>query len=199
MCQPAPQNPTWQMLDRPAPPPRIALPHGCDYWLISVPTNPGGWSSREIPSPRPIRRLCRSHSLMFETDRTHTKCMCDLSEEKMFSADFVVFSPSRGPQVLCRAKIPRATPAEVWTTRMQRGPITFAALCLPDNLALAGTCICTPPGVFYVQYGAVFLIMLTEVALLAAHHPSPAQSSYPRRNAPGGGQGARQTRAWYRR
>ena len=97
------------------PHPRIASPHGCNYRLIPVPINPGGWSSRQTPSPRPIWQLCRSHSLMFETDRAHTKCMCVLSEEKMFSADFVVFSPSRGPQVLCRAKIPRATPAEVWT------------------------------------------------------------------------------------
>ena len=96
------------------PHPRIASPHGCNYRLIPVPINPGGWSSRQTPSPRPIRRLCRSHSLMFETDRTHTKCMCDLSEEKMFSADFVVFSPSRGPQVLCRAKIPRAAPVATW-------------------------------------------------------------------------------------
>ena len=96
------------------PPQRIALPHGCDYWLIPVPINPGGWSSRQTPSPRPIRQLCRSHSLMFETDRAHTKCMCVLSEEKMFSADFVVFSPSRGSQVLCRAKIPRAAPVATW-------------------------------------------------------------------------------------
>ena len=102
------------------PHPRIASPHGCNYRLIPVPINPGGWSSRQTPSPRPIRRLCRSHSLMFETDRAHTKCMCVLSEEKMFSADFVVFSPSRGPQVLCRAKIPRATPAEVWTASLMQ-------------------------------------------------------------------------------
>ena len=99
------------------PHPRIASPHGCNYRLIPVPINPGGWSSRQTPSPRPIRRLCRSHSLMFETDRTHTKCMCDLSEEKMFSADFVVFSPSRGPQVLCRAKIPRAAPVATWRAK----------------------------------------------------------------------------------
>ena len=96
------------------PHPRIASPHGCNYRLIPVPINPGGWSSRQTPSPRPIRQLCRSHSLMFETDRAHTKCMCVLSEEKMFSADFVVFSPSRGPQVLCRAKIPRAAPVATW-------------------------------------------------------------------------------------
>ena len=110
------------------PHPRIASPHGCNYRLIPVPINPGGWSSRQTPSPRPIRRLCRSHSLMFETDRTHTKCMCDLSEEKMFSADFVVFSPSRGPQVLCRAKIPRATPAEVWTTSTVQYPVVLQLL-----------------------------------------------------------------------
>ena len=99
------------------PHPRIASPHGCNYRLIPVPINPGGWSSRQTPSPRPIRQLCRSHSLMFETDRAHTKCMCVLSEEKMFSADFVVFSPSRGPQVLCRAKIPRAAPVATWRAK----------------------------------------------------------------------------------
>ena len=101
------------------PHPRIASPHGCNYRLIPVPINPGGWSSRQTPSPRPIRRLCRSHSLMFETDRTHTKCMCDLSEEKMFPQISLFFRP-REPQVLCRAKIPRATPADVWTTSTGR-------------------------------------------------------------------------------
>ena len=100
------------------PHPRIASPHGCNYRLIPVPINPGGWSSRQTPSPRPIRQLCRSHSLMFETDRAHTKCMCVLSEEKMFSADFVVFSPSRGSQVLCRAKIPRAAPVATWRAKV---------------------------------------------------------------------------------
>ena len=78
------------------PHPRIASPHGCNYRLIPVPINPGGWSSRQTPSPRPIRRLCRSHSLMFETDRTHTKCMCDLSEEKMFPQISLFFRPREG-------------------------------------------------------------------------------------------------------
>ena len=111
------------------PHPRIASPHGCNYRLIPVPINPGGWSSRQTPSPRPIRRLCRSHSLMFETDRTHTKCMCDLSEEKMFSADFVVFSPSRGPQVLCRAKIPRAAPVATWRARLELHTVYTVGYC----------------------------------------------------------------------
>jgi hypothetical protein len=40
-----------------------------------------------------------------------------------FSADFVVFSPSRGPQVLCRAKIPRAAPVATWRANIIYGGI----------------------------------------------------------------------------
>ena len=47
--------------------PRLKTQHSGAY------TTPEGWSSRQTPSAKAIRRLCRGHSRMFETGRAHAK------------------------------------------------------------------------------------------------------------------------------
>ena len=115
------------------PHPRIASPHGCYYWLIPVPTNLQGWSSREIPPPRPIWQLCRSQSRMLETDRAHTKCMVICLRKKSNYANFVVFRPLRGSLVLYCTKIPRSPPVATWMSNT----VPVRAISTNNNTAVA--------------------------------------------------------------
>ena len=118
------------------PHPRIASPHGCYYWLIPVPTNLQGWSSREIPPPRPIWQLCRSQSRMLETDRAHTKCMVICLRKKSNYANFVVFRPLRGSLVLYCTKIPRSPPVATWMSSINTRVRYAGILCHNEDMKI---------------------------------------------------------------
>ena len=71
--------------------PRLKTQHSGAY------TTPEGWSSRQTPSAKAIRRLCRGHSRMFETGRAHAKGMEEyggrVSRTRLFVTETCFFWP----------------------------------------------------------------------------------------------------------